>query len=806
MPPKGLSIFRSSSHAEPADAWFTPGRFAALLAILIFIFFPDVILGARTFVFRDYGLYGYPVAFYHRESFWRGEVPLWNPLSDCGVPFLAEWSTLVLYPLSFLYLLSPLSWSLGVFCVAHLLLAGLGMYFLAHRWTGNRLAASVAGLAFAFNGFTLSCLIWPHYMASLGWMPFVVLTAEGAWQKGGQFVIVAAVVGALQMVAGPPEVILTTWLIVGSLWVGQCMFGKSPPWITFKTLLLLVLIISGLSAAQLLPFFEFLTHSQRGTNYGTSEWSMPPSGLANLLVPLFYSFKTPAGPYMQHSQSLVSSYYLGIGTLALGLFAVCRLREWKIGLLGGIAALSLILALGDAGYVYGLLRRILPQMGFMRYPIKFVMLASFAVPLLAAYGAREALRRADGTKGRIPRLLGTIGSVFLVLILLILWIARRYPIDQGQWSVTAENGLTRGAFLVLVLGAFYAMTRVASVRTRLLLGISLLLLLWLDVATHAPSQNPTVLRTVYEPGLQPLQELKPKPQLAESRAMPSFSAHWRFHFTLLSDPFNTYLGARLGLFADSNLLDGLPKVDGFYSLYVREQFEVRSTLYLSTNVIPPNYSNDPSFLSRGIFYISTNYFATNLADFLGVSQITAPGKLFDWEARPTYMPLLTAGQRPVFLDAAGSLRALLDPAFNPRQVVYLPTDSKPFITLTNQPLVRILSPKFSAHRVVFETEADQPSLVVAAQTFYPCWTGYVDGQPTRLWRANHAFQAMQVPAGRHRVQLVYQDGRFVAGMIISAVTLICFMLGVPRGQTRKAEPAEKLPGDPTAPDGLPFAG
>ncbi|PYX65424.1 MAG: hypothetical protein DMG78_29730, partial [Acidobacteria bacterium] len=95
-----------STVSKSADAWFTPGRFAALLAILVFIFFPDVVLGTRTFVFRDYGLYGYPVAFYHRESFWRGEVPLWNPLSACGIPFLAEWSTLVLYPVSFFYLLS----------------------------------------------------------------------------------------------------------------------------------------------------------------------------------------------------------------------------------------------------------------------------------------------------------------------------------------------------------------------------------------------------------------------------------------------------------------------------------------------------------------------------------------------------------------------------------------------------------------------------------------------------------------------------------------------------------------------------
>ena len=771
-----------STVSKSVDAWFTPGRFAALLAILILIFFPDVILGTRTFVFRDYGLYGYPVAFYHRESFWRGEVPLWNPLSACGIPFLAEWSTLVLYPFSFLYLLSPLSWSLGVFCLAHLILAGLGMYFLAHRWTASRLAASVAGLAFAFNGFSLNSLIWPHYTASLGWMPWVLLTAEHAWQQGGRFVIAAAVVGTLQMLAGPPEVILTTWLLAGALWIGQCVFGKLPPWTLLKRFLFLVLTISGLSAAQLFPFFEFLLHSQRDAGYSTSGWSMAPTGWANLLVPLFYCSKTTAGPYMPYGQALTSSYYLGIGVLALAFFAVGRLREWKIWLLGAIAALGLILALGDAGYLYGFFRRVLPQIGFMRYPVKFVMLTTFAVPLLAACGVRKLLCETGEDSSRSWRFFTALWVTMLGLIFLIVWFAFYYPAGEEGWAATARNGLERAGLLSLIVGVVYRLSRIENLRKQGVFGFILLVVIWLDVATHTAPQNPTVARTVYEPGLQPLQDLKPKPKLGESRAMVSFSARFRFHFTMLSDPFNTYLGVRLGQFSDLNLLDGLPNVDGFYSLYVKEEYETRSMLYFSTNTLPQNYF-DKEFMARGIPYISTNY-VTSLADFLGVSQITAPGKLFDWEARPTYMPLLTAGQRPVFLDAAGSLRALLDPAFNPRQVVYLPTDSKPFITLTNQPLVRILSPKFSAHRVAFETEADQPSMVVAAQTFYPCWTGYVDGQPTRLWRANHAFQALQVPAGQHQVQLVYRDRNFLAGVTISWITLFGCLAGLVRQRSR----------------------
>src|SRR2546428_2287509 len=125
------------------DAWFTSGRFATILAVFIGAVFPDVITGSASFYFRDFGYFGYPLAHYHRESFWRGEIPLWNPLNNMGLPFLAQWNTLVLYPGSLIYLLFPISWSLGAFCLGHLLLAGMGMYALAHQWTGNRLAACV---------------------------------------------------------------------------------------------------------------------------------------------------------------------------------------------------------------------------------------------------------------------------------------------------------------------------------------------------------------------------------------------------------------------------------------------------------------------------------------------------------------------------------------------------------------------------------------------------------------------------------------------------------------------------------------
>src|SRR4051812_35893588 len=90
---------------EKTESWLQPRRFALLLAALVLAQFPSVVLGLETFFFRDYGFFGYPLAAYHREAFWQGEIPLWNPYNYAGLPFLAQWNTMVLYPGSLIYLL-----------------------------------------------------------------------------------------------------------------------------------------------------------------------------------------------------------------------------------------------------------------------------------------------------------------------------------------------------------------------------------------------------------------------------------------------------------------------------------------------------------------------------------------------------------------------------------------------------------------------------------------------------------------------------------------------------------------------------
>jgi len=282
--------------------------------------------------------------------------------------------------------------------------------------------------------------------------------------------------------------------------------------------------------------------------------------------------------------------------------------------------------------------------------------------------------------------------------------------------------------------------------------LALILVAWLDVVTHAPPQNPSVAPWIYEPGLVRAKlAMQPQPVLGESRVMVTPAAEEKFRQFVSSKPADNFIVKRMGYFADCNLLDDVPKVNGFFSLYPREYGELNSVLYDSTN------ANFPRLL-----------------DFLGVSQITTREKLFEWEARTNFLPLVTAGQMPVFLDDTNALRSLIRADFDGNKVVFLPPEAKSLVTATGQTAVRVKGCRFAARRVDLEADAESASLVVMAQTYYHRWRAYVDGKPSALLRANYAFQAVEVPAGNHRIRLAYQDHALQIGALISGFSwLMC---------------------------------
>jgi len=736
---------------QSVDAWFSPGRFSLLLGLLILAQYPDLVLGTHSLFFRDFGHFGYPNAVHVRASFWNAELPLWNPLNHCGIPFLAQWNTLALYPGSLLYVLLPLPWSLNLFSLLHLALGGLGMYCLARRRVGSGLAASLAGLAFTFNGVMMNAVMWPSIISALGLAPWVMASAIAAWRRGGRWVAWAAVLGAAQMLTGGVEVILSTWLVLGLLGLVDGLAGR---WSRGRALARcgsVILLVSLLSAIQLLPFLQLLAGSERSEISAGSLSAMPGYGWANFLIPLFGTLKSSTGLPFQPGQFWLTSYYLGIGTVTFALAALILRPNRRRVVLGAAVLLFLVLALGDRGLLYGWLLHTFPVLGVLRYPVKFVLPVVLLVPLLVAETGRWlSVGPASDSRPFRRRLLGVIAFVGLATVALAA-VAPTFQKLPALVQETRFNALLRLGFLGVLGALAFIVTTSTSRRRTLGGGLALLLVGWLDVLTHAPKQAPTVASDALWMAMAPHRAMSESPRPGINRALLSRHALAVFDRTQLADSARSYLGLRLGLYCNCNLLEDIPKIDGFYPLVPRYHARLVDKLY-----------NSPSV-------------PESLLDLLGASQITAPNSVTDWQARPSWLPLVTGGQTPVWCDDRSALARLFAPEFDPRREILLPDATRADLPAVRpgQPVLQMTH--FSPHTLRFACESEHPALISIAQSYYPTWRATVDGEPTRIWRANLAFQAVAVPAGRHEVRLTCRDRPFQVGAGLTLLTTVALL-------------------------------
>ncbi len=759
------------------EEWFSPGRVGLLLALLLAAAFPGIVTGTETFFRSDYGVIGFPALDFLADAFRSAKLPLWNPYSNCGVPFLAQWGSMCLYPGNLFFFLLPFSWAVGVFCLLHLWLGGMGMYLLARRWTGSSIAGAVAAVAFAYSGVALACLVWPNYCVALGWMPWLVLTARRAWQVGGRWLPLAALAGTMQMLVGVPELVILTWLMLAALWlVDRPREGPRGKW--FAAYPLMVVLIAALSAAQLLPFFDLLEQSQRDASFRDMRWPMPVWGWANLFVPLFHFGRTDQALFMQQGQFFLSSYYLGLGAMAFAFLAAWRQRNRLTWVLLGATGLALVLALGHKGLLYSALIHVIPSGGIARYPIKFVMLAAFTVPLLAAFGVRHFLQdREDRNDRRYRDLTTVIVAVIVEVLILVLvahWLAN--PLDRLEdlRLNTAGRLILFGMFMLAFLKGTNAEI---AVRLRKIYLTLALMFAAADLLSHLPNQNPVVPAATLTAEIRlPADQVRPGFTGMLHRAMIRPAAE-KVLLTSVVMPWSADLtGKRLALWSNLNLLEDVPKVNGSMTLRQGGQDEIQSALYPRTGKAPA---------------------AEGLKDFLSVAWETDPAEVVRWRRRPAPEPFVTAGRRvTVATDADEVIAGLVSTNFNPRDQVWIsPADpAADFSAYTTNVSVVVTNLIFGLNRVQFEVVAAAPTVAVVAQSFNRNWQAWVNQESRKVLRANHAFQAVEIPAGRSIVRLEYVDQPFRTGVGISLATgLLCLVwIGLAWRSPVKAVPEGKI--------------
>jgi hypothetical protein len=737
--PPGTVLATSSSK-------FALSKFALALFVLLLVWFGDVAFGWRSFFTRDFSNFGYPLAYHVKASYLAGEVPLWNPYNLTGLPFLAQWNTLCLYPPSLIYVLLPLPGSLNLFNLLHLYLGGIGMFCLARRWLEDNRAASVAGVSYAFGGVLVSALMWPNNIAALGWLPLVLLTGERAASAGGKYVLVATLALSMQFLAGAPEITALTWASLLAFIVfhppTESRIANGEPRVARRLLRLslTVLLTIGIGAAQFLPFLDLLRQSHRDAGYSTDAWTLTWAGLGNLLVPLFRTVQDRDGIFFQPSQQWVTSYYPGVTILLLALLGIFFEPHRRVRLLVCLGALSVVLALGPHGAVYAWLRKVAPTLGLLRYPIKFIVPLAVAVPLLAGFGARAWLTgRVHAGKAR-----WLVATLVVLTLALTAW-SQWKPIPGENPAMTLRSSTLSLVFLLGLVALANWSQRHALPRPTGLVPTVIALVIYGDLLCANHRLNPVVEPRYMKENVA---DIRPRPGLGDARVMVSGAAHQLLDATIFPTPLVAVRVPRQSLLLDANLLERVPKLDGFFSLYLPPPAIVVARLGKETNAP-----------------------VEAVMDFLGVSHVSNGRKPWQWDKRADWLPPLTLVPRVKFLGRTNTFLKLFSGDFHPGEEVFLPPEAAGRVHVDGVGQGKIVSRHIGSQRIEATLEVNRPMMLVLAQANYSGWRATLDGQRTPIWPANYAFQALEVPPGRHRVILTFRPASFETGAAISLLML-----------------------------------
>ncbi|TVS16538.1 MAG: hypothetical protein EA424_14140 [Planctomycetaceae bacterium] len=169
--------------------------------------FGPALFTRSTFAFRDAAHYYYPLFQWSSQQWSSGQVPLWNPHENCGMPVLADATSSVFYPGKLIFLLPvDFATSYNVYVAAHVLLAAWGVYRLARRWSATPSGAVLGAMAYAFSGSVLFQHCNVVFLIGAAWLPLAVEAADRLLTRRRWLDLLGvALIWAMMVLGGDPQ-------------------------------------------------------------------------------------------------------------------------------------------------------------------------------------------------------------------------------------------------------------------------------------------------------------------------------------------------------------------------------------------------------------------------------------------------------------------------------------------------------------------------------------------------------------------------------------------------------------------------
>lgn len=766
--------------------------FVAFVA-LISLFYAPVLLGRRTLSAGDFTDHFFPFSLFLRSELLAGRLPLWNPFTYGGHPFLADIQAGVFYPINLLLLAisTPFGsdaarlYFLQIEAILQMVLAGFFTYLLVRSLTGRPLAAFLAGGVFALSGYLTG---YPALQLAILrvaiWLPLVLWLLLHAFDRPrrSRWWIAAALAYAVAFLAGHPQTFLHLSYAVLA-WIALLLFKERrdrPDELPVSGYLLRIglfyLLFAGVIAAQLLPSLEFMRLSVRVT----ADYSFVSGGF-----PLADSWQA----LLPHLASPYSPLYVGIAALGLVVLALVQATVAPASASRGPAVrtsdetrlfvaffalltlIALLVSYGRNAFLYPLFYRLLPGWNLFQGQERAAYLVAFGLSILAGYGG--AALDAVSTRQRRSVALGYGAFVVAGVVLFLL----RYR--AFAWTVAPPVQVRGTALAALAVAALLVAVLWPDGRKRWRLGlVTTLVLAQLFVANWGVNSDPVPLAQ---------QAKLPAAALAIQQAVQE-----QGDVAATIGPL-TYQGPPGRVFNEHQVFEDYGMRAGIEELWGSSPLQLSRTAALLED-----FPQDRLWQLLGVQHVLNSLPALYqpaepLAEYPGTDGSSYLHRLAQPEPRTWVVQTVESA------DDDAALPLLGDASFDPATTALLPpvTDlagraglaAEGLLALPGQNTVKM--EQIAPGRLRFDVQSEHGGLLVVSENWMPGWQATIRQAPdgaaasAPVVRADVALLGVPIGPGRSSVDLAYRPKSVRYGIVISITSLLLLVLGIAAVRLRR---------------------
>ncbi|MEK9178414.1 MAG: YfhO family protein, partial [Patescibacteria group bacterium] len=236
--------------------------------------------------------------------------------------------------------------------------------------------------------------------------------------------------------------------------------------------------------------------------------------------------------------------------------------------------------------------------------------------------------------------------------------------------------------------------------------------------------------------------------------------------------------------AENTVYYRLPGIEGYDAVYNRRYGEFIKAI--ETGKVTPSPRSEVIFSKNG------KYAALGL-DFLGIKYIVHKvsddgkpwsypfnlfppdkfDKIFDdgvyriFEAKDYVPRAFLTSDFVVEADEQKIIDILFSMSFDRSRQIIL--EENPGIKRETNFLGSAKITNYTNNKVEVQTESSTPSLLFLSDVWYPGWIARIDGQSSKIYRADYTFRAVTVPEGKHKVEFIYNPQSFRYGVSLAGL-------------------------------------